>query len=171
MFTSTSEVFTPRRVVDEIRVDAAARRARIRRARAARSRDCRLRRRPWRAARAPLMRTASLARSPTSVLDSSVAFTYVPMPPFHSRSTGMRRMARMISFGVAVAASRPEHATARPARARSDFDGARVHAAAARDLLAVVVVPRGARQLEEPLALAKLGARRQAPGRERCADG
>ena len=29
------------------------------------------------------------------------------MPPFHSRSTGMARMARMISSGVALAASSP----------------------------------------------------------------
>ncbi len=33
-------------------------------------------------------RTASLVRSPTSASVSVVAFTNVPMPPFHRRSTG-----------------------------------------------------------------------------------
>ena len=46
------------------------------------------------AARLPSTRMASLARSPTSALVSVDAFTYVPMPPFQSRSTGALRMAR-----------------------------------------------------------------------------
>ena len=34
------------------------------------------------------------------------------MPPFHSRSTGSVRMARMTSFGAALAPSRPSSARA-----------------------------------------------------------
>ena len=49
---------------------------------------------------APLTRSESLARSPTSAWVSPVAFTYVPMPPFHSRSTGARRMVDISSVGV-----------------------------------------------------------------------
>lgn len=48
----------------------------------------------------PLTRMASLDLSPTSALDSAEDFTYVPMPPFHSRSTGALRMARIRSAGV-----------------------------------------------------------------------
>ncbi len=48
----------------------------------------------------PLIRTESFARSPTSEFDSFDDFTYVPMPPFHSRSTGAFRMALISSFGV-----------------------------------------------------------------------
>ncbi len=51
---------------------------------------------------APSTRMASLALSPTSALDSVEALTYVPMPPFHSRSTGALRMARIRSAGVSL---------------------------------------------------------------------
>ena len=60
------------------------------------------------------MRTASLVRSPAAAWDSVAAFTYVPMPPFQSKSTGRRRIARMISFGVAAAVSMPSSARASP---------------------------------------------------------
>ena len=43
---------------------------------------------------------ASLPLSPTSALDSVDALTYVPMPPFHSRSTGAERIAFIRSAGV-----------------------------------------------------------------------
>ena len=60
----------------------------------------------------PSTRTASFARSPTCACDSSLAFTYVPMPPFHSRSTGSFRIALTTSLGVAVSAARPSSAFA-----------------------------------------------------------
>ena len=47
----------------------------------------------------PFTRNASLARSPTWELSSVDAFTYVPMPPFHSRSTGAFKIAEMSSVG------------------------------------------------------------------------
>ena len=46
------------------------------------------------------MRIASLALSPASASVSLAAFTYVPMPPFHSRSTGAWRIAFISSAGV-----------------------------------------------------------------------
>ena len=55
----------------------------------------------------PFTRTPSLARSPTSALFSVVALTYVPIPPFQSRSTGARSTAEMSSLGV----SRPAGAS------------------------------------------------------------
>ncbi len=39
-------------------------------------------------------------------------FTYVPIPPFHSTSTGARRMALTNSLGVNVARSAPRTAWA-----------------------------------------------------------
>ena len=48
----------------------------------------------------PSTRRPLLARSPTSACVSLLAFTYVPMPPFHSRSTGAFRMALISSLGV-----------------------------------------------------------------------
>jgi hypothetical protein len=42
----------------------------------------------------------SLALSPTSASFSEDARTYVPMPPFHSRSTGACRIAWSRSLGV-----------------------------------------------------------------------
>lgn len=48
----------------------------------------------------PLTRIASLALSPTSALDSETALMYVPMPPFHTRSTGALRMVCIRSAGV-----------------------------------------------------------------------
>ena len=48
----------------------------------------------------PLIRTESFARSPTSEFVSLVDFTYVPMPPFHNRSTGAFKMALIRSLGV-----------------------------------------------------------------------
>ena len=50
-------------------------------------------------------RTASLALSPTSAWVSDDAFTYVPMPPFQSRSTGARSSAAISSFGASCSAS------------------------------------------------------------------
>ncbi len=46
-----------------------------------------------------LTRIASLERSWASASVSVEAFTSVPMPPFQSRSTGARRIARMTSVG------------------------------------------------------------------------
>ena len=45
---------------------------------------------------------ASFALSPTCALDSVVAFTYVPIPPFHKSSTGARKIALITSAGVSV---------------------------------------------------------------------
>ena len=45
-------------------------------------------------------RIASLALSPASAWVSSLALTYVPIPPFHSRSAGARRTARISSGGL-----------------------------------------------------------------------
>ncbi len=57
----------------------------------------------------PFTRMWSLPLSPTSALDSVDALTYVPMPPFHSRSTGALRIAFIRSGGVILATpgSRP----------------------------------------------------------------
>ena len=52
---------------------------------------------------APSTRIASLALSPTSACVSVDAFTYVPMPPFHSRSTCAWRIAFIRSAGVILA--------------------------------------------------------------------
>ncbi len=60
-------------------------------------------------------RTASLVRSPTSAFASVDAFTNVPMPPFHRRSTGARRIALTTSSGVSAASPTP-----RTRRAASD---------------------------------------------------
>ena len=69
---------------------------------------------------APFTRNASLARSPMSRCVSSVAFTYVPMPPFHSKSTGMHNTARINSGGVKVSRFTPSIACASRDR-RMDF--------------------------------------------------
>ena len=58
------------------------------------------------------MRSASLARSPTSAWDSSEAFTNVPMPPFQNMSTGARRIAWQSSVGGRLSASMPSAARA-----------------------------------------------------------
>ena len=52
-------------------------------------------------------RIASLARSCASASVSVEAFTSVPMPPFHSRSTGARRIARMTSVGGSASSDTP----------------------------------------------------------------
>ena len=57
-------------------------------------------------------RIASLERSCASASVSVEALTTVPMPPFHSRSTGARRIAWMTSVGVARSASVPSAARA-----------------------------------------------------------
>ena len=51
------------------------------------------------------MRTASFEASPASAWLSSSAFTYVPIPPFQSRSTGAERTARMRLSPSSVAES------------------------------------------------------------------
>ena len=61
----------------------------------------------------PLTRTPSLARSPTSAWDSLAALTYVPMPPFQSRSTGARKMTETSSLGVRGPSGAPNTARAR----------------------------------------------------------
>lgn len=48
----------------------------------------------------PLTRIASLALSPTSAFDSAEDLMYVPMPPFHSRSTRALRIVCIRSAGV-----------------------------------------------------------------------
>ncbi len=50
-------------------------------------------------------RTASLALSPASAFVSVLDFTYVPMPPFQSRSTGALSSARISSSGVSFLSS------------------------------------------------------------------
>ena len=55
---------------------------------------------------------ASLERSSASASVSVEALTTVPMPPFHSTSTGARRIARMTSVGVSTASSMPSAARA-----------------------------------------------------------
>ncbi len=57
-------------------------------------------------------RTASLVRSATSAWLSVLAFTNVPMPPFHRRSTGARRIAETSSSGVSVRSAIPSTAHA-----------------------------------------------------------
>ena len=52
-------------------------------------------------------RIASLARSWAASSVSSEAFTTVPMPPFQSRSTGARRIARIRSVGASDSSSIP----------------------------------------------------------------
>ena len=52
-------------------------------------------------------RIASLERSWAASSVSSLALTTVPMPPFHSRSTGARRMSRIRSLGASESSSIP----------------------------------------------------------------
>ncbi len=47
----------------------------------------------------------SFVLSPASACDSVEALTYVPMPPFQSRSTGARRISRISSTGESSRAS------------------------------------------------------------------
>ena len=103
----------------------------------------------------PLMRTLSFVRSPTSALVSFECFTYVPMPPFHRRSTGDFRIARITSFG-GISCRRVVGDAERRARLRRQRDALRppvVHAAARRQGRRVVVGPRRAREEEEPAPL------------------
>jgi hypothetical protein len=60
-----------------------------------------------------------LALSPAWACVSEDAFTYVPMPPFHSRSTGARSSARISSVGFSRSASMP---SARRAGSDSGID-------------------------------------------------
>ncbi len=99
MFTSWSEVSTPAElsiasVLTRTPLRAASTRPSWVRPRLPPSPTTRLRR------SLPLMRIRSFALSPTSAFVSDCDFTYVPMPPFHRRSTGARRAARMSSSGV-----------------------------------------------------------------------
>ena len=55
---------------------------------------------------------ASEERSAASASVSVEALTTVPMPPFHSRSTGARRIARMTSVGASDSSSIPSAARA-----------------------------------------------------------
>ena len=103
-------------------------------------------------------RIASEERSCASASVSEEALTTVPMPPFHSRSTGARRIARMTSVGAGRSSSVPKR-RARLRRQRDRLRRARPHPAALGDQRPVVVVPRGARQLEQPLALGERGRR------------
>ena len=97
-------------------------------------------------------RTASFARSPTSACRSSRAFTYVPMPPFQSRSTGAQSRAWISSLGVSDSASTPS-------AARASAESGTVFAARGKTpppgeiSAGVVVGPGRAREPEEPLAL------------------
>ena len=59
------------------------------------------------------IRTASLDRSPASACVSCDAFTYVPMPPFHSRSTGAFRIAEISSSGDSASCPSPMPSAAR----------------------------------------------------------
>ena len=74
------------------------------------------------------------------------------MPPNHSRSTGLLRIALIKARGVDVLASMPSASRA-SALSGIVFLGAREDAAALRDQLAVVIVPARPRQLEQALAL------------------
>ena len=82
----------------------------------------------------------------------STAFTYVPMPPFHNRSTGAFRISDSSATGVTASASVPS-APRTSGLSSMLLRGAWPHAAAGGDLRAVVVVPRRAGQLEQALAL------------------
>ena len=53
----------------------------------------------------PLTRTLLFVRSPASACTSREDFTYVPIPPFHSRSTGACRIQRISSSGVISSAT------------------------------------------------------------------
>ena len=103
-------------------------------------------------------RIASLERSWASASVSDEALTTVPMPPFHSRSTGARRIARITSVGASASSSTPS-----AARTCGDsgmlFADARPDAAALGDRVAVVVVPARAGELEQPLALGEPAVR------------
>ncbi len=100
----------------------------------------------------PSTRTASLARSSTSSWLSLDALTKVPMPPFHSRSTGAFRMRLMSSVGTSFSSAMPS-ASRDLRRDRDRLGQPRVDAAALGDQLGVVVRPRRSRQLEQTLAL------------------
>ena len=146
------------RVVDEVGVDEPARRA----ANSIRARWVKPRLPPSPTTRqrtsSASTRIASLERSSASASLSVDALTTVPIPPFQSRSTGARRIARMTSVGASASSSMPS-ARARLLGAARSLGAARPDAAALRDRLAVVVVPRRAGQLEEPLALGEAARR------------
>ena len=55
-------------------------------------------------------RIASLVRSWASASVSDEALTTVPIPPFHSTSTGARRIARITSVGASASSSTPSAA-------------------------------------------------------------
>ena len=71
------------------------------------------------------------------------------MPPFHSRSTGARRIAGISSLGVSRSASTSKR-LADLLGQRDRLRGAREDPAALGDQRRVVVGPRRARQLEQP---------------------
>ena len=110
-------------------------------------------RRSW-----PSTRIESLALSPTSASFSVDALTYVPMPPFHSRSTGALRMARISSAGVILVAvdSMPSAAFTCGVTG-TDFALRGKTPPPVGDQRGVVVRPGGARQFEHA---APLGVRR-----------
>ena len=58
-------------------------------------------------------RTASLVRSPASAWTWLEALTYVPMPPFQSRSTGAARIAEISWSGESAAVPSSSPSTAR----------------------------------------------------------
>ncbi len=93
-----------------------------------------------------------MARSPTSAWLSLLAFTYVPMPPFQSRSTGAVRIARINSIGVTLLRRHAERRSRVDAQ-RDRLGGTRVHPAAGRDQPRVVVGPRRTWELEQAPAL------------------
>ena len=82
------------------------------------------------------------------------------MPPFHSRSTGAVRAARISSVGVRTVSSSGRPSAAAAAGGQRDRLGrAAVDAAALGQQRGVVVRPRAARQAEQPLALGVGGGR------------
>ena len=91
---------------------------------------------------APVTRIASLALSPTSALLSDSARTYVPMPPFHSRSTGACRIACSRSLGVMLfTPSSMPRSLAHLLADGMDFRRPREDPAAGADESGVVVLP------------------------------
>ena len=103
----------------------------------------------------PLIRTGSLARSPTSVWPSFAALTYVPIPPFQSRSTGACSTQRIASAGVISADV--SSGIARASRAWADnvthFAVRSIALAPLGEHARVVVAPRGSRRFVQALPL------------------
>ena len=107
----------------------------------------------WQRSSVASARSPSLALSPTSAWVSAVALTYVPMPPFHSRSTGAHRIAWISSSrGHRGRRRRRCRAPRAPAAsAGSSWPYAACTPPPLEISAGVVVGPGAARQGEQPL--------------------